>query len=497
VSFQFIEEKYATQKLKDFFAGSIRSKSNYYLATTLLCEKDTCVYALMDGSGAYKIWINQQEIYQERFRKKQTKICDRFIPVHLRKGENVILAKVNRESNVNAWGLDFAFASKSKALEIYRANFHENFICNPVFADTIRFYSGPLSSGKSALRNKETQFYFNTVIDEDGNHFVADLEELSDGFYSFSFKSEGTIMEQIVFKGSLHEYYESLCSFASVSVDALVQEEITAIRNRIDFLFENYDVRGSREIKYSDTNLVHWINRFHYFLKDKRKYSEELSLKAYMNSDSLEPGYYGFQCYSNLLDKQDLPLIVVMPYTIPSEYFPTSWYLGNYEQLFVDCQLASQRGFAICFLFGGGKDYTLKTLKDEFLGVLENIEKQFPNMNTQKIYLTGNCKGAFKSVELAIECSERIEAIAVRSPLPGVAMLDGLSELKDIPIFIRHGKYDAQIPMNYMKKLVAEVEEYGADVEFVQSAEPHNNFRKDERRLSFDFFDSVHESISR
>ncbi len=492
---QFIEEKYVTHRLKNVLAGNIRTKSNYYLATTLLCEKDTLVYALMDGSGAYKIWVNRQEIYQERFRKNQTKICDRFIPVYLQKGENIILAKVNRESNVNAWGLDLAFAPQNKAFEIYRANYFENFIYNPVFSDTITFYTGPFSPVKSELRSQGTQSHFKTTIDAIGNHFVAGLEELSDGFYSFNFGGEGTLMEQIVFKGDIREYYDSLCLLAPVMGDTLVQEEFTALKKRIDFLFENYDDRGRSAIKYYYTNLVHWVNRLRCFLKSKREYAKKLSLKAYMGSDFGEIGYYGFQYDSGLLDEPDVPLIVVMPFAIPYEYFPTAWYIGNYEQLFVDAHLASQRGFAICFLYGAGENYTLSALKDEFFGVLDNIESQFPNVNTQKIYLTGICKGASKSFELAVECPEKIEAIAVRAPLPEVAMFDGLSKLKDIPIFIRHGKYDTQIPMDYMRQLVAEIEEYGAEIEFVQTPESHDGYRKDERRISFDFFESVHESI--
>ncbi|MCF8362613.1 MAG: dienelactone hydrolase family protein [Prolixibacteraceae bacterium] len=497
VSTQFIEEKYVTHRLKNLFAGNIRTKSNYYLATTLLCEKDTLVYALMDGSGAYKIWVNQQEIYQERFRKNQTKICDRFIPVHLQKGENIILAKVNRESNVNAWGLDLAFAPQNKAFEIYRANYFENFIYNPVFSNTITFYSGPLSPAKSELRRQGTQSHFKTTIDENGNHFVAGIEKLSDGFFSFSFESEGTQMEQIVFKGDIREYYESLCSLAPIVSDTLVQEELTALKKRIDFLFENYDDRGRSAIKYYDTNLVHWVNRLRCFLKSKKEYTEKLSLKAYMGGNSGEIGYYGFQTDSGLLDEPDVPLIVVMPFAIPYEYFPTAWYIGNYEQLFVDAHLASQRGFAICFLYGAGENYTLSALKDEFFGVLGNIESQFPNVNTEKIYLTGICKGASKSFELAVECPGLIQAIAVRTPLPEVAMIDGLSKLKGIPIFVRHGKYDSQIPMDYMETLVAKIERFGADIEFVQTAEAHDSYRKDERRVSFDFFESVYESIDR
>jgi predicted esterase len=492
VSSQFIEEKYVTHKLKYLFAGNIRTKSNFYLATTLLCEKDTFVYALMDGSGAYKIWVNQQEIYQERFRKNQSKICDRFIPVYLQKGENIILAKVNRESNVNAWGLDLAFAPQEKAFEIYKANYFENFIYTPVFSDTITFYSGPLSPAKSELRRHGTKSRFNTAIDANGNHFVAGLEELTDGFFSFSFESEGTQMEQIVFKGDIREYYESLCSLAPIMGDTLVQEELTALKKRIDFLIENYDDRGRSAIKYYDTTLVHWINRLRCFLKNKRRYIEKLSLKAYMGSDSGEIGYYGFQTDSGLLDEPDVPLIVVMPFAIPYEYFPTAWYIGNYEQLFVDAHLASQRVYAIFYLNGAGENYTLSALKDEFFGVLDNIERQFPNVNTEKIYLTGICKGASKSFELAVECPEKIEAIAVRAPLREVTMLDGLSKLRDIPVFVRHGKYDFQIPMDNMKQLVAEIENYGAEIEFVQTAEAHDSYRKDERRISFDFFDSVH-----
>jgi predicted esterase len=497
VNSKFIDEEYATHRLKNLFAGDIRSKSNYYLATTLLCEKDTFVYALMDGSGAYKIWVNQQEIYQERFRKNQTKICDRFIPVYLQKGENIILAKVNRESNVNAWGLDLAFTLKNKAFEIYRANYFENFIYNPVFSDTIFFYAGPQSPEESVLRNQDAKFHFKTAIDSTGNHFVVGLEELSDGFYSFSFKSEGILMEQVVFKGDIREYYESLCSLVSINSNKLEQEELNALKKRINFLFDNYDGRGRSAIKYYDTNLVHWINRLRCFLKDKEKYIEKLSLKAYLGSDSRVRGYYGFQINSELLDEPDVPLIVVMPFAIPYKYFPTAWYIGNYEQLFVDAHLASQRGFAICFLYGGGENYTLSSLNDEFFGVLDNIEKQFPNVNTEKVYLTGICKGASKSFELAVECPEKIKAIAVRTPLPEVAMIDGLSKLKGIPIFVRHGKFDSQIPMDYMEQLVAKIESYGAEIEFVQTAEAHDSYRKDERRVSFDFFESEHESIDR
>lgn len=427
-----LSRKYSTHHLKYMTDSNIETKSNFYLATKVISKHDTLVYALIDGSGAYKIWVNSHEIYQERFRKNQSMLCDRFIPLRLQKGENIIFAKVNREANVNAWGLDFAISPLPKAVEIYQANYFENFIYTPVFTDSIIFYSGPLTPGKALIKNDDTVAYFPTSIDSNGNHFVSGLNEFPDGFYSFSFCDEDITMEQSVFKGDTHEYYNSLISMKPMIKDTLEYKEYKGLTDRIDFLFENYDDRGLSAIKYYDTNLVHWIDRLQTFLKDRKRQAERLTLKAYSNQESKTIAHYGFMCDSTLNNHTEIPLIVVMPYSIPQEYFPISWYIGNNAQLFIDCKLATQRGFAICFLYGGGEKYNIDSLKEEFTGVLNNIKTHFPNVKTDKVFLTGICKGASKSLELAIELPERIEALALHTPLEDALSLTELSNLRNM-----------------------------------------------------------------
>ncbi len=104
------------------------------------------------------------------------------------------------------------------------------------------------------------------------------------------------------------------------------------------------------------------------------------------------------------------------------------------------------------------------------------------------------CKGALKSFQLAVNLPEKIEAMALKTPLPQVLFLnDKLAQLKNWPIFIHHGKYDVVVPMVQMNNLISRINDCHSDITFVETLESHDSYRKDERKISFDFFKSIYD----
>lgn len=491
----YLLQKFATHNLK-FYTDTIGDKSNCYLATVLESDQDQELDLLVDGAACYKIWLNQEMLYQTRSNSNIPKIANRFIPVHIKKGTNVFLAKVNREANKHAWGLYLALTTPKVAAEIFHFNYMNDFVTNPIVLDTLTFYSGSLKVEKAEVYTKDTIVSPEIFNKENNNQYISGLSSLTEGFYDFRLITADDTLTQIIYKGNILNFYQDLKARYLLLENRT--NESQAMIQRIDFIIEKAGVfpplttNGyfhEGNIRQANTNLVYWVERFNSMTK-----KEGLMFKTYESPTDKSVNHFILYQDKSLKNKAEVPLVVVMPYAIQEPNFPTSWYICNLDQILVDCRFATDRGFAICWLFAKGSNYTLPSSVEDFNCSLNQIQTEFSNINVDKIYLTGDCLGATRSFTLAECVPERIKALSLKSPLPKMDYYkENIARIANIPVFIQHGIYDADMPISDMRLFIDAISKDIHDLKYAEVEEGHTSFRKDNRKSTFDFFKATYE----
>jgi predicted peptidase len=99
--------------------------------------------------------------------------------------------------------------------------------------------------------------------------------------------------------------------------------------------------------------------------------------------------------------------------------------------------------------------YLLKMMIDDVLSKY--------NVDKNRVYLTGLSMGGFGTWELAMAFPEYFAAIA---PICGGGNPELVSQLKNIPVWVFHGKKDDAVPVYQSARMVDALKAIGADVKY-------------------------------
>jgi predicted esterase len=488
ISIRHIEQPFGIHRLTYFSDTPLGNKSNYYLATIVNSPIEQDVYLMVDGAANYQIWLNKKEIVGEIRKAHQRRHCNKFAKIQLLKGENLLFAKVNRGNNFKAWGLDVFMAKQDTAYDIFKANYFEGFVVNPVFNDSIVFYTGPIIESAAWLNKGDSIISLDVNDNESGHRLVKGLSFLTDGFYKLKLKIGLDTLSQLVYKGHIEKYISFL---KEQSEKTNLPSEFNAVMKRVQFLLSHYNYSGMSEFTYHSINLVFWVHQLDVLLNHPLRYAENLSINVYQTDSDPGPKYYAIS--KGTLKQGSTPLIVVLPYDLAENNFLEGWYLGNFQQLFIDCWLAAKNGFAIVFLYGGGKQHSETDITNEFHHVMADIGQRYPDIDTSKVFLTGHCSGAAKALLLTSRVPSKVAALGVKGPMLYRGMEPGdLAVAKDIPFYFENGIYDTRIPTHEVNGLVENLKLNGQSIEFISLLQSHSSYRKDENRTIFSFFRKIY-----
>lgn len=264
----YLIQRFATNKLK-LYTDTMADKSNCYLATVLKSDKEQELVLLFDGAASVKVWLNQELIYQTRSNSNMLRIGSRFIPIHLKKGNNIFFAKVNREANKEAWGFYLALTTQQGSAEIFHYNYMNDFVTNPIILDTLTFYSGSLDIEKAEVYSMDTIISPKIFNKKNNNHYISGLGSLPEGFYNFRVITNNDTLTQKIYKGNILNFYQKLK--ARYLLDENKTNESQAMIQRIDFIIEiaggvfppltsnGYYHEGN--IWQANTKLFYWVER--------------------------------------------------------------------------------------------------------------------------------------------------------------------------------------------------------------------------------------------
>jgi cellulose synthase (UDP-forming) len=479
---------------------NIERLSNFYLFTAIDCEDEVDATLIFDGSNSYKLWLNGVLLEEKRGKLNINKVGDRFVNVSLKKGKNILLAKVNRGTNLKSWDFVCGIATAEIAKDIYRANYLGDFVVNPIVNDSLAVYTGPYN--KAVLRITD-DYGDIAVVDSlsSSNWFTVSLPgDMAGGFYNCCLYLGSDSIVEDIYKGDYRDFVGAMDAEVR-STGLSGNNDIMANFARVEFL--NNETVGDNspdELRRLNRNRVYWgraLSEMVENVSDNGEINDLTGTFLLTYSEGNDSAVYSFVSHvgNQLPLKGNIPVIFAVPYALTGDYMPEDWYTGNLDQIMNDNNLADQYGFALVWLYSGGKDYSPLTADKDLRFALEKIRSLY-DIDTTRLFLMGDCEGGRRAMALARDNPGLFRGIATTSPLTltgngDIAPIEYAGKLAKIPMIIRHGKHDEEAGIENSLRFVTVANKLGFYPELIVTENSHISFERDYREYSFAFFDSI------
>ncbi len=490
--------------LVQYSEGDVSVKSNFYLFVSIFSTAEQAVSLVFDGSNSYNVWLNGEKLLEVTGKYNVNKVGDRFVDALLNEGDNLLAVKINRGSNVKSWDLFCAVADAKTAKDIYRANYRSDFIVNPIADDSLGFYLGPYTKASVSISDVSGKLLFNS--DASSKTYIALPNECVDGFYNCTLTLPGNIvMAEIFYKGSFLDFVDKtseLIRERGYKWPSAFRKDIDVGYKRLIYLIDKPDdpVSSSQQ-RLIDRNRVLWGYSLRAMLSSAAIGSDEAPAGTFLRSfsdeyESLGDGFISF-IPKSFVAEEKTALVMVVPYALDGESIISDWYTDNLDQIMADNQMADEYGFAMAWMYSGGKNYSLSAAVEEANAVVERMRELLCG-KLGPIYIAGDCEGARRAMLIAEAEPEMFSGIALTSPIVSSfaneeSPLNAIGNLRNIPVIAKHGVNDITSPVENSRRLVVAANNANVDVTYIETDDGHLTFSKDYRRYAFEFFEKINE----
>ena len=480
---------------KYMHGGNMNKMSNAYLVARIHSNQAREATLIMDGSYSYAVWLNGDKLLEVTGKYNVNKAGNRFVNVSLKEGENLLSVKVSRGTNRRSWDLICAIGPRQKCERIFRVNYTGDFVVNPVVSRSLEVYAGPYHNGRVEVADAGGQpvaaSSFENLNTNDRPFIVAGFNKLADGFYKVALSVGGARMEQMIYKGDYKKFVaQAKAKVAAINAGTPYVSDLKAALQRVEFLNDKpqEDVHSPDETRFVNRNRVYWGCS----LSEMLRQDALTQLMTYQD----EVGDSGVFIFHKGVKRQTpLPLVIIVPSGVTGDSMIADWYTGNLDQIETDNAIADEYGFAVAWIYAGGRNYSAAKTEKEITAVINRLQSE-DAIDPQKIFIMGDCEGGRRAlVQLALS-PDRYAACVVSSPITLSGGSDGtpinlIEQMGRVPILIRHGADDDVSPVENSRRFNAEAQRLNLPVIYEEVAGSHINYINDEHRFVFEFFNFV------
>ena len=480
-------------RLFRYLSGKTNNKSNFYLVARIHSAQTCEAMLVVDGSYSYALWLNGDKQIEMNNKYNVNKAGDRFVRVTLKEGENIVFAKVNRGTNKRSWDLICAITTPQEGERTFRVNCANDFVVNPIVDNALEIYAGPYLSGKVEVLDDHNQIVASSSFENQNTNetpfVVSGLNKLETGFYKAVLTVGSDKIEQMIYKGDYTEFVKNVKTTVSrINNGTLYADDLKAAMDRVDYLNNKpkEDPVSPDETRFVNRNRVFWG----YSLSRMFQQNALTQLMTYRNKDSSPDGVFIF--HHSGREQQQIPLVMIVPPALDGNSMIEDWYTSNLDQIETDNALADRYGFAVAWLYAGGKHYSSVGTEKEITAVIDRLQSEY-DIDSRNVFIMGDCEGGRRAlVQLALS-PDRYAACFAASPLALSGGADGipinlLPQMGTIPIFIRHQRDDDTSPVENSRRFYAEAQKLNMQVEYMELAGSHINVAKDWHSCVFEFF---------
>ena len=473
---------------------NIKNKSNFYLVARINSVKAREATLVMDGSYSYAVWLNGDKQVEVRGKYNLNKVGDRLVNITLKEGENTLFVKVNRGTNERSWDFVCALAPYKEAERIFRVNYAGDFVVNPITNSFLEVYAGPYLSGKVEVVDSTNQIVASGSFDGRNTNnkpfVVPGLKKLEDGFYKAILTVGNEKLEEMIYKGDYNKFVKKAkASVAEINNDSLYANDLKVAMQRVTFLNDKpEDTHSPSETSYLNRNKVFWGYSLCRMLQKKAL----TQLMTYKDKDE-NSGIFIFHIGRKPQEK--IPLVVIVPYALQRNSIIEDWYTSNLDQIETDNSFADDYGFAVAWIYAGGKNYSADLTEKEIGAIINRLSLE-GIIDSQKVFITGDCEGGRRALLQLAATPERYAACAVSAPITLSGGADGipihlLSQMGKVPIYIQHGADDIVSSVENSRRFYAESQKLNMPVEYIEVYGSHASLSKDNHGYIFEFFSRI------
>ncbi len=503
----YANRKNAFLNLFDYVNGQRTDKSNFYAYTSVFCHRERELFLVSDGCSAYSIWINGIKVQETTAKPDAYKVADKFAVVKLKKGKNLIFAKINRGNNLEFWKLIVGFTNLKYAQKLYLTNYACDFILNPLVHLKLSIYTGPFTNGKITILNDSTQIKY-TFKSEDIPGSVLNIKlpaSLPDGIYKCRLQLNKRTLEQAFYFGDFKSFCRKILTQTNLCLtDSNIIRDWQVSKEMLSYILDS-GAPGSGivdTVLYSQ-NCFEWgknlFELFKFASQNKNLVNNSAtSFKTFKNSQNAENHAFIFHVDNKILEnKKKFPLILVPISDTVNAKIIQSPFLTNLSQIKMDGKLADEKGFAICWLFLYGRDYTLRKSVKELSGVLTRLVHDYPMLDTTRLFLYGESVGGQRAMLLAQMQPYRYSGLAVFNPfiLEDENVENPMNfyvNLMNIHTLILHGQKFEGSPFDNFRKFVFKSNKLGLHkLSYKETANGQLEFSQDYKKVVFNYFERI------
>ena len=291
----------------------------------------------------------------------------------------------------------------------------------------------------------------------------------------------------MIYKGDFTELTAHLKdSIARMKHNDRHEADFASAIKRMDFVNELYIEENFVSIaNYVNRNRVFWS----YSLYGMLHGNASVQFMAYRDNDG-DVGEFIF--YAADRQQKKMPIVLIVPYALGGESMVEDTYSGNLNQIEAEISLAQKHGFAVAWIYAGGKNYAARKTEKEITAVLNRLQSEF-DIDSRRIYVAGSCEGGRRALVQLTLSPGRYAACATDSPTTLSGGIDGipinlLPQMDKVPIILKHGKNDETAPVEHSRRFYAAAKQYGVPVEYIETDDGHIRLYRDYYNFAFDFF---------
>lgn len=484
----------------------------YYCKLNNTNEKT--VFLLTRSSNGIKVWLNGDSVYRSYEPKGFELTFSEYIPLKLKKGTNSLVIKIVNHSNEMLF--EGIICDKEVAIQEYQKKTTFFILKNPIVNDTLWLLSNHVKDMDSnitySISDLDGKILITNSKDTSSNNFILVKTLKQQQTYVCRFTLSNHTFEQPFYVGdpdsALKLFTEKSRTFSGNPQDTT---EIGSYLYRLKFLLGHSSRVDDWWWKYKISSIICELsNIFNNLEKGQPIYKNSFGIqfRSYISTLDQNVQRYLLIQPDNIDETKKSPLVVVLrPHIENNHHFLSSPQLARYWSLTNAKYLANKYGYII--IMPEGRLYLNEPLipmaESEILQTIENVQKVC-NVDSNRIFLHGNCTAGNRSLILACHNPDKYAAIGLYAPIYNINSQNTwqkqnspemlLNNLSNTPIELHYDPTDTHSPYVYYKKLISDSKTNKIPIKVtssLQSSLHYNVLLVGEETLSF-FKDKKRES---
>ena len=154
--------------------------------------------------------------------------------------------------------------------------------------------------------------------------------------------------------------------------------------------------------------------------------------------------------------------------------------------------LAAQYGFALAWIYAGGKNYSSNKTEKEITAIINRLKTEY-DIDSRNIFISGECEGGRRALVQLARTPEKYAACAAITPVTMTGGFDGIPinlipKMGKVPVLIKCGNNDRPVYVEHSRRFVSESRKYDLPVVYIETEESHDYINGDHKRIVFEFF---------